>query len=90
MQQRADSYDVVVGDAFSGLAVPWHLTTVEMVRQVKRVLRPGGVYLLNVMDHPPLGFVRAETATLRERFTEVLLLGTAAQAADRVGGNYVP
>ena len=88
-KEPGDSYDVVVGDAFGGLAVPWHLTTVEMVRQVKRVLRPGGVYLLNVIDHPPSRFVRAETATLREMFEEVLLLGTAAQAAGNVGGNYV-
>ena len=48
------AYDVVVGDAFGSLAVPWHLTTTEMVEQVRRVLRPGGVYVLNVIDRPPL------------------------------------
>jgi spermidine synthase len=41
--ERADAaYDVVVGDAFGGLAVPWHLTTREMVAEVRRVLRPAG------------------------------------------------
>ena len=64
----ADAYDVVLGDAFGSLAVPWHLTTREMVAQVQRVLRPGGVYALNVIDNPPAGFARAEAATLREAF----------------------
>ena len=82
-------YDLVVGDAFGSLAVPWHLTTREMVAQVRRVLRPGGTYLLNVIDNPPSAFARAETATLAEAFGEVLLVGSAAQAAGRVGGNYV-
>lgn len=88
-EQPTDAYDVVVGDAFGGLAVPWHLTTREMVAQVDRVLRPGGVYVLNVIDHPPAKFVRAETATLRTIFEEVVLFGTDAQADGDEGGNYV-
>ncbi|MBA2769902.1 MAG: fused MFS/spermidine synthase [Sporichthyaceae bacterium] len=88
-EQPPKAYDVVVGDAFGGLAVPWHLTTSEMIAQVRRVLRPGGVYVLNVIDHPPAHFVRAETATLRAAFEDVLLLGTDAQAAGEEGGNYV-
>ena len=85
----SDSRDVVIGDAFGGLAVPWHLTTVEFVAEVQRVLRPGGVYVLNLIDHPPLAFARAETATLADAF------GTAAVVAppDRLngdeGGNFV-
>ena len=88
-EQPPGAYDVVVGDAFGGLAVPWHLTTREMIAQVRRVLRPGGVYVLNVIDYPPAHFVRAETATLREAFQDVLLLGTDAQAAGEEGGNFV-
>lgn len=85
----AGAYDVVVGDAFGSLAVPWHLATREMVQQVRRVLRPGGVYVLNVIDNPPASFVAAETATLRAVFGSVLLLGTPEQLAGRAGGNYV-
>ncbi len=87
--QPSAAYDVVVGDAFGSLAVPWHLTTREMVAEVRRVLRPAGVYVLNVIDNPPASFVRAETATLREAFAEVVLLGTDAQAAGEDGGNYL-
>ena len=58
-----DAFDLVVGDAFGGLAVPWHLTTTEFLDEVQRVLRPGGMYVMNLIDYPPLGFVRAEAAT---------------------------
>ena len=36
-----DSADVVVGDAFGGRTIPWHLATAEFVADVRRVLRPG-------------------------------------------------
>lgn len=87
--QPSAAYDIVVGDAFGSLAVPWHLTTREMVEQVRRVLRPGGVYVLNVIDNPPATFARAEVATLRAAFGDVLLLGTAAQALSQSGGNFI-
>ncbi len=84
-----DSYDLVVGDAFGGLAVPWHLTTVEFLSQVRRTLRPDGVYLLNLIDYPPLGFARAEVATLRRVFGHVAVVAPAAQLRGRLGGNFV-
>ena len=84
-----DAYDVVVGDAFGSLAVPWHLATREMAEDIARVLREDGVYVANVIDNPPAAFVRAEVATLRAVFDEVLLVGTAGQADGGAGGNYV-
>ena len=83
------SYDVVVGDAFGSLAVPWHLTTTEMVEQVRRVLAPGGVYALNVIDAPPLSFARAETATLLASFPEVAVLAPPELLAGEERGNLV-
>ena len=50
----SDAFDIVVGDAFGGLAVPWHLTTREILDEVARVLRPGGAYVVNIIDYPPL------------------------------------
>lgn len=45
------TYDVIVGDAFSDIAVPQHLITREFFDLVARRLNPGGVYLMNVIDH---------------------------------------
>jgi len=80
---------LVVGDAFGGLAVLWHLATREMVTEVARVLRPGGLYILNVIDYPPLRFARAELATLRDVFPHVGVLGPATLATGRSGGNVI-
>jgi SAM-dependent methyltransferase len=82
-------YDLVVGDAFGGLAVPWHLTTSEFLGEVRRVLRPDGTYVMNVIDYAPLGFLRAEVATARDVFGEVAVLGAPTELAGTGGGNFV-
>ncbi len=63
-----DGYDVIVGDAFGGDVVPWHLTTVEVVDELRRMLRPGGILVMNVIDRSPDGYANAQAATLAERF----------------------
>jgi SAM-dependent methyltransferase len=59
-----ESFDVVVRDVFSGDATPEHLVTRSVAADVRRVLRPGGVYLVNCADRPPLATTRRELATL--------------------------
>jgi MFS family permease len=88
-REPADSADVVVGDAFGNYAVPWHLATREWTAQVDRVLRPGGLYALNVIDFPPLSLLRAETATLLERFRHVRLVAVPDADGRPGGGNAV-
>lgn len=87
--QPSASRDVVVGDAFGGLAVPWHLTTRETVADVRRVLVPEGVYVLNVIDYPPLLFARAEVATLRDVFPHVAVIARPEVLRKEDGGNLV-
>jgi spermidine synthase len=83
------SRDLVVGDAFGGLSVPWQLTTREALQLVDRALTDEGVYAVNLIDHPPLDFVRAELATLRDVFPNVVLLARAPVLAGEDGGNVV-
>jgi spermidine synthase len=64
VRTHADSRDLVIGDAFGGVAVPWHLTTREVVADIRRVLTDDGLYAANVIDFGPLAFARAETRTL--------------------------
>jgi SAM-dependent methyltransferase len=84
-----DSVDLVVGDAFGGLAVPWHLTTTEFLEEIGRVLRPGGMYVMNLIDYPPLGFVRAEAATASRLFQHVAVISARTTLAAQGGGNVV-
>lgn len=84
-----DSFDVVVGDAFGGVSVPWHLTTVEALSGVHRALAGEGVYVANLIDHGPLAFARAAVATTAEVFDHVVLLAAPGVLADEDGGNLV-
>ncbi|MCO7222061.1 fused MFS/spermidine synthase [Klenkia sp. PcliD-1-E] len=81
--------DLVVGDAFGGLAVPWQLTTVEALELVDRALADDGVYAVNLIDHGPLSFLRAELATMQRVFPHVALLARAPVVAGEDGGNVV-
>ncbi len=82
-------YDVVIGDAFGGPAVPWHLTTVEFAEEFSARLRNGGFYVLNLIDYPPLGFARAEAATLAAVFDHVAVIAPPDYLTGQRGGNFV-
>jgi spermidine synthase len=83
-----DTYDLVLGDAFSGLSVPWHLATRELLVEVHRVLDADGVYAINLIDYPPLGFARAELATFRSVFRHVALIAPSERVRGAAGGNF--
>jgi spermidine synthase len=69
--------------------VPWHLTTRQVVAEVRRSLRPDGVYAVNVIDFPPNRFARAETATIASVFPNVAVAAGPGALAGRAGGNFV-
>jgi hypothetical protein len=82
---------LVIGDAFGGVSVPWHLTTTEALREVKRILPDEGIYVLNLLDYGPLAFARSQVATLAEVFDYVALateIDTLTQG-ENAGGNLV-
>jgi spermidine synthase/MFS family permease len=81
--------DLVIGDAFSGLSVPWHLTTLEFVNEVRRRMKPEGLYTMNVIDYGDLDFVRAEAATLAAAFDHVAVFAPPSYLAGEAGGNFV-
>nr|BFE76768.1 hypothetical protein GCM10020092_100690 [Actinoplanes digitatis] len=87
--QRAGAYDLVVGDAFGHLVVPWHLATREMAADISRVLRADGVYAQNVIDYPPGRFIRAEVATVASVFPHVALVAPQAALDGETGSNFV-
>ncbi len=88
-QVAPGSVDVVVGDAFTGLTVPWHLTTLEFVEMIGDTLAPGGIYTVNVIDRPEAKFARAEAATLIEVFDHVAVFAPEGYFTGARGGNYV-
>ncbi|MDM7832036.1 spermidine synthase [Cellulomonas edaphi] len=83
------SADVVVRDVFAGSVTPAHLVTREMAAEVVRVLRPGGLYLVNCADRPPLATARCEVATLRDAFVDVAAIAEPGVLRGRGYGNLV-
>ncbi|WBB81738.1 fused MFS/spermidine synthase [Micromonospora sp. WMMD882] len=86
---RDAAYDLVVADVFAGARTPAHLTSVEYAAEVARVLRPGGWYLANLADGPPLRYARAQVATVRSVLPRACLVGDAGVLRGRRYGNLV-
>ncbi|MFI1071052.1 spermidine synthase [Streptomyces puniciscabiei] len=84
-----DHADVLIADVFGGARVPAHLTTLAYAREAERVLRPGGVYLANLADAAPFGFLRSQLATLAAVFEELVLIAEPAVLRGRRFGNAV-
>lgn len=83
-RQSAGDWDLVVGDAFGGEAVPWHLATREFTAEVAQRLNPKGIYALNIIDGRPRKFVRAEVATVAAVFRHVAVVSEQ----DALDGGY--
>jgi spermidine synthase len=83
------SADVVVGDAFGSRSVPWHLATEEFMADVARVLRPGGIYVANVIDGGDESFLRAEAATIATQLPEVGVLRGPGVVDGQIGNSVI-
>jgi spermidine synthase len=81
------SADLVVIDAFDGVVAPHHLLTAEFAGTVRRVLRPGGVHVVNLIDIPPLGLASAAAATLAAAYRNLALVADEAVLAHDSAGN---
>jgi spermidine synthase len=87
--EPAHRADLIVGDAFAGLTVPWHLLTREWTAEIKRVLKPGGIYTLNLIDFGKEDLLRAELATLLPLFRDVQMVTVPGTDGGPGGGNTV-
>jgi spermidine synthase len=69
-----EKFDVIVGDVFHDVTVPFHLTTSEYVNLVHNRLTDDGIYVLNVVDvYPDSTLVKSIYKTLRLTFKHVHL-----------------
>lgn len=74
IRSASSQYDLIVHDTFTGGATPDHLLSVEVLRQLHRLLRPGGVLALNMVGFqrgPHAGATWAVERTLRAEFPRV-------------------
>lgn len=81
--------DLVISDVYSGAQTPAHLTSVEFYRELRALLKPTGVLLVNVADGPGLAFARRQAATIAEVLPEVGVLADTQVLKGRRFGNLV-
>lgn len=81
--------DLVIADVFAGARTPAHLTSSEFLGEVRRALRPGGLYAANLTDGGPLAFLRSQIATARAAFAQVCLAADPAVLRGRRFGNAI-
>ncbi len=85
----ASSYDLAIGDVYDAAEMPQSVSDVTFAAEVARILRPEGVYAVNVADLAPLAFSRGQAATLRTAFDDLALLVRPELLRDRSFGNVV-
>ena len=62
-------FDFIVCDSVSDYSVPYQLTTREFMAQVRELLKPDGVYIMNLIDAYDVGgFMNAVAQTFAEVF----------------------
>ena len=80
-RDAAGSYDFIFGDAFNDLSVPYHLTTREFSAKLRELLKPEGVYMINIIDiyREGLGrFLGSFVATALQSFPNVYVFSSSA------------
>ncbi len=73
LHASAEKWDLIYGDAYIGQSVPFHLTTVQFLDEVKRHLTPGGAFAVNLAGGLSDPFSQAIYRTVRDRFDSVYL-----------------
>lgn len=82
-------FDLVIADVYDGSRMPRALASVEFAAQAARILRPDGVYAVNVADMPPADFTRTHVATLATAFPEICVLASPALLRGKRHGNAI-
>lgn len=71
LRRSEKRWDYIHTDAYIGLSIPFHLTTVEFFDEVKRHLTPDGIVGINVATTLDAPFPQAILHTLANRFSTV-------------------
>lgn len=83
-------FDVVFSDAFQGFALPFHLGTVEFLREVRSALSPTGLFAANLIDvHQSGKLLGAFVNTAQAAFPNVAVLATRPPADDGYRDTFV-
>jgi spermidine synthase/MFS family permease len=88
--QRNHQYNLIFGDAFNDLSVPYHLTTKEFDAMVHEAIGPEGFFMANIIDNYQQGqFVKAYMRALRVVFPYVYLMSNGSAWNSNAQNTYI-
>ncbi len=77
-------FDFIICDSVSDYSVPYQLTTREYMAQVRELLTPDGLYIMNLIDAYEVGgFMNAIAQTMAEEFEHVGAVSAAPELGPR-------
>jgi len=68
LKRTKNKYDMIFLDAYRGEHIPFHLTTVEFLRELKTKLKAGGVVVSNILSSSHNKFFWSMVRTYKEEF----------------------
>ncbi len=85
--EPVDKYDFIYCDAVNDYSVPHQLTTLEFMTKVKNLLRPDGVYLMNVIEIYDNGLLLGSLyKTMKQVFPHVYIFVEGYEISQNPGG----
>ncbi|MGP9837825.1 spermidine synthase [Arthrobacter sp. 179] len=84
-----ETFDAVILDIFAGDDAPEHLRADEFHREIRRLLTPAGISLVNVGDDPPFAFIRQQIRAMEETYRQVTVAAPQDLFELRAPGNFI-
>jgi spermidine synthase len=88
-QMRDASAHCIVSDVYVGPRATVNVLSLEAMTDVRRALRPRGLYLINIADRAPFAFAKPVLATAQRVFEHVAALADPGALRGRRYGNIV-
>ncbi len=73
IKRTSHKYDIIFLDAYQGQHIPFHLTTVEFLREVKKRLKAGGIVASNILAENKNKFFYSMIKTYIQEFSQLYI-----------------
>lgn len=84
-----EKFDAVILDVFAGADAPEHLRAAGFHQEIRSLLSPGGISLVNVGDDPPFAFIRQQINAMEQEYRQLTVAAPQELFELRAPGNFI-